>query len=50
MEDRRKRKTDQSSCERAAEDHDGGMGIEEHPQIAAHENERGKDDCPRQQA
>ncbi len=50
MEDRRKRKTDQSSCESAAEDHDGGMRIEEHPQIAAHENERGKDHYPRQQA
>jgi hypothetical protein len=50
MEDRRQRKTDQSRCESAAEDHDGGMGIEKHPQIAAHENERTKDDYPRQQA
>ena len=50
MENRRKRKTDQSSGKSAAKDHDGGMGIEEHPQIAAHENERGKDDYPRQQA
>ena len=50
IEDRRKRKAYQCGCEGAAKDDDGRMDVEEHPQIAAHQNERGKDDGPRQQA
>ena len=50
MEDRREWEAYQCSSEAAAKDHDGRMDVEEHPQVAAHENERGEDNCPCQQA
>jgi hypothetical protein len=50
VENRGQREADQRGCKGTAKNHDGGMNIEEHPQIAAHENERGEDNRPGQQA
>jgi len=40
MHDRRQRESNQRCGKRAAEDHDRGMGIGEHPQVATHQDER----------
>src|SRR5262245_40447721 len=42
--DRGQWESDQGRRERSAKDHDGGMRIHEHPQVAAHENERAEHD------
>jgi hypothetical protein len=41
VKNRRQREADESRRERAAEDHDGGVIVDEHPQIAAHQNQGG---------
>ena len=41
VEHRRQRKPDQRGGERAAEDDDDGMDVVEHPEVAAHQNQRG---------
>jgi len=50
VEDRSQRKPDERGGEGAAKNDDCRMDVEKHPQIAAHENERGENDRPRQQA
>jgi len=40
MKDRAEREADEGRRERAAEDDDGGVNVQEHPQVAAHQNER----------
>ena len=40
VKDRGQRKPNQRRCEGDAENDDRGVGVREHPQIAAHENER----------
>ena len=44
MQDRAERKSDKSGGERAAEDDDDGVDVVEHPQVAAHQDERHDDD------
>ncbi len=44
VEDRSKRKADQRCGEGAAENDDEGMGVEEHRNVAAHEDEREQND------
>ena len=45
MEDRAQRETDQRGRRRTAENDDEGMQIEEHPQVAAHHDERDEDNA-----
>src|SRR5262249_10502962 len=45
-----KRKADQGGGERSAEDDDGGMGVDEHTEVAAHHNERHQHDGAGEQA
>ena len=50
MQHRAQRKPDQRRGERAAEDDDDGMDVVEHPEIAAHQNQRAQHDAAGDQA
>jgi hypothetical protein len=43
MKNRCKGKSNQGGREGAAENHDSGVRVQEHPKIAAHQNQGGKD-------
>ena len=47
---RRQRKADQGRGGRAAEDDDEGVHVEEHPQIAAHQDQGDENDAAERQA